>query len=190
VVRALGIAAVAWGGLAAYGRAEAGGAVGLMVDAGVPEGLGASLVYRPHGLLRLHVGGGHNLAAGPGVNAGLSLRLVDWVIAPSLNVSGGRYFEANANGTVGMLVGDPQLDSPVLREVGYYYTSGHVGLEFGAETVTVFLHAGMSVVRARIHNLEAVVAAANDSDATISISEDPRVVVAGPTARAGLIFYF
>src|SRR5262245_56202837 len=69
--------------------------VGVMLDAGLPDGANASLVLRPVSWLRAHAGGGTN-AISPGVRVGATL--LPFGSGPSATIEGGHYFEGNANG--------------------------------------------------------------------------------------------
>src|SRR5262245_38975876 len=109
--------------------------VGLMVDAGVPDGANASLVFRPWSFLRLHAGGGTNLIA-PGVRGGASLMLGSL----SATAEAGHYFSGDANGLARNVTGNMAIDVPALREVGYDYVNLSLGMEFGPSWMTFFIH--------------------------------------------------
>ena len=65
-------------------------AFGVMADVGLPDGVGASLVYRPAKWLRVTGGGTYNMISS-GLRAGASLLPFGW--GPSLTVEGGHYFD-------------------------------------------------------------------------------------------------
>src|SRR5689334_19127562 len=100
------------------------GHIGVMVDAGVPDGVNGALIYRPWNFLYVHGGGGYNLIS-PGIRGGASLYLLPWVVSPSLNVEAGHYFPGNANNAV-MKVSGEDPDSPLLESVGYDYQNLHL----------------------------------------------------------------
>src|SRR5947199_8257800 len=67
--------------------------LGVMVDAGLPDGGTASLVFRPSRWLRVHGGGGYN-AVSPGVRAGVTL--VPFGMGSSATLEAGHPSEGNA----------------------------------------------------------------------------------------------
>jgi hypothetical protein len=166
--------------------------LGVMADAGLPDGANASLVYRPRRWLRVHGGGGYNMVS-EGIRAGATL--VPFGMGPSATLETGHYFDGNANGVVQRFAGQ-SFSSPLLARIGYDYTNFHLGLDFGYHHVTFFVHGGMSYVRAQVHNLESVVSsqasAASDGNGTtsVSIKQDPTVQAWFPSAKLGLIVYF
>jgi len=166
--------------------------MGLMADAGLPDGVNGSLVYRPARWFRAAVGGGYNMISS-GVRGGVTL--APFGAGPSLTLEGGHYFEGNANGVVRKVAGASYQDSAVLERVGYDYANAHLGLELGWKRVTFYIHGGMSYVRARVHNFDSVLqsqASANGFDSTgteVSIKQDPIVRVIAPSAKLGLIVY-
>src|SRR5262252_2974445 len=83
--------------------------------------------------------------------AGASLLPFGW--GPSLTVEGGHYFDGDANGLVRKFAGSGYQSSAVLERVGYDYANAHLGLDLGFRRVTFFVHAGMSFIRASVHNV-------------------------------------
>jgi len=168
---------------------------GVMVDAGLPDGVNGSLVFRPTPRIRLHAGGGYNLIA-PGVRAGASVSAFPFWITPSASVEVGHYFRGDANAAVRMITGDEEFDEPVLRDVGYSYANAHLGIELGYSRVTFYVHAGMSVVQGTIRQLQETIERDADQpmepggDTMVEIREDPSARVVSPSARLGLIVYF
>lgn len=157
-----------------------------MVDAGVPDGANASLVYRPFGWLRVHAGGGTNLIA-PGVRAGVSLLPLGSAI--SLNVEGGHYFRGNANSLARTVSGNNTVDVAALRDVGYDYANFHLGLELSFSVVTLYVHGGMSYIRGQIHDIGPTINDSISGDGTVTVTEDPTVHAWAMSARVGLIVY-
>jgi hypothetical protein len=173
--------AIVLGGGAAQAKS-----LGVMVDAGLPDGAVASLVYRPWSFLRLTAGGGTNLVA-PGVRGGLSL------IWGSLaaTAQAGHNFAGDANGLARSLTGNSAIDVPALREVGYDYVNLSLGLEFGPSWLTFFVHGGMSRVTGTVKQLgPTITEAAKDDGTTVTFGSDPNVKIWTVSARAGLIVYF
>lgn len=163
------------------------GRLGVMLDAGVPDGVTGSLVFRPVRAVMIHGGVGHNLI-GPGVRAGVSLQPLPWAVRPSLSLEAGHYFPGDANRAlrrVGAVEPDSE-DNPMLEEVGYQYANAHLGLELGRSRAVFYIHAGFSAVRGRIRNAGAALAG---DDQTIELRDDPEITLWTPSARLGLIIF-
>ncbi|HKA88662.1 MAG TPA: hypothetical protein VKH36_06240 [Acidimicrobiia bacterium] len=171
--------------LAVPARAEDVRRFGLMLDAGVPDGANASLVFRPAGWFRVHAGGGTNLIA-PGVRAGVSLMPLPGM---SLNAEGGHYFRGDANGLARMLSGDGTVDVPALRDVGYDYANFHLGLELTFSWLTLYVHGGMSYLHGQVRNIGPTLNQSIGGDGMVTVSEDPTVHAWAASARVGLIVY-
>lgn len=164
--------------------------VGMMVDAGLPDGANASLVLRPFSWLRAHGGGGYNMIS-KGVRIGATL--LPFGSGPSATLEAGHYFDGDANGLAQRFAGS-SFASPLLERVGYDYANAHLGLDFGSRRVTFYIHGGMSYVRADVHNLDSVVASTasmngGNGSTEISINKDPTVRAWFPSAKLGLIVY-
>jgi hypothetical protein len=165
--------------------------LGVMADAGLPDGANASLVFRPLRWLRVHGGGGYNLVS-TGVRAGATV--VPFAMGPSATLEAGHYFDGNANGAVQRFAGQ-SFSTPLLERFGYDYANFHLGIDLGYRRVTFYLHGGMSYVRAQVHNLDSVVASQTPSSdgngsTEVSIKQDPTVRAWFPSAKLGFIFYF
>ncbi|MCP4446634.1 MAG: hypothetical protein GY811_15005 [Myxococcales bacterium] len=171
-------------------RAE-DGSVGLMVDAGLPDGVSGSLVWRATPRIRAHGGMGYNGFA-PGVRAGVSLAAFPYFITPTATVEAGRFFQGNANTLAQMVSGDSSFDEPVLREFGYDFANAHLGIELGYSGMTFYVHGGMSALQMRVRNLDETLAASfEDSEGPkLEVRSDPVVRVIAPSARAGFVYYF
>lgn len=100
--------------------------LGAMLDAGVPSGAGASIVYRPVRALRVHAGAAHN-GFGPGAGGGVTLAPLAGTVTPTLTVEAGRFSAA---------------------ELGYDYATAHVGVELGTRAYVFYLRGGVSGVDA------------------------------------------
>jgi hypothetical protein len=153
--------------------------LGFMLDAGVPDGTTASLVYRPWYWLRLHLGAGYNLVS-PGVRGGLSIVPLRTWLSPSASVEGGHYFQGDANRAVGWLVGDPGLDNALLKSLGYSYVNVHGGLELGGRRCAFYVHAGWSWIDLSLKPRPT---------AGMTFSEPPRSRAAGLSGRLGFVVY-
>src|SRR5262252_4826295 len=163
---------------------------GVMMDAGVPDGANASLVFRPLSWLRAHGGGGTNMVS-KGVRIGATL--LPFGSGPSATLEAGHYFDGDANGLAQRFAGST-FSSPLLQRLGYDYVNAHLGLDLGSGRVVFYIHGGMSYIRATIHNFGSVVAgAATENGANgsteVSVKADPIVKAWVPSAKLGLIVY-
>jgi hypothetical protein len=159
--------------------------VGVMLDLGVPDGANVSLVVRPARFVELHAGGGTNLVS-PGVRAGAVLHLLPTAVSPTLSAEVGRYFPGDGNAALIRLGLAAESDEPVLREVGYDYGNLHLGVHAGRGRVAVFLHAGYSVIRGELRQVEASFVAAGLGH---QVPEDPTFTIITPSARLGLAVF-
>lgn len=166
-------------------HAERWPVVGVMADAGLPDGAIGSLVVRPWQWVRVYGGGGSN-SISKGWRGGMSL--VPFGAGPSLSLEYGHYNDGDANGLVRRVVSGGFSGSPLLERVGYDYANAHVGLEFGGQRFTFFVHGGVSQVWAQLHNLNAALKDTGSST-TIQVNQDPKVKVFGSSLKVGLIIY-
>lgn len=163
---------------------------GVMVDAGMPDGVNTSFIYRPAPQLRLHAGGGYNFIS-QGVRAGVTMLVLDNWISPSFSLELGHYFAGNANGLAGALIGDQGINLGVLQSVGYNYGNGHIGVEVGIRRFTFYLHLGMSFMMTEARQLnELFTEAAEPGEPMIEIRDDPSLLFYTVSARLGVIVYF
>lgn len=162
--------------------------LGVTVDAGVPDGANAALVFRPVSRLRIHAGASHN-AVSYGARAGITVSPLRTWIAPTLSVDYGRFSDGNANPVVQMISGDGSSSSSVLERFGYSYANAHLGLEFGRTRATFYIHAGISYVTGKLQGLSEA-SDMTDSGTTITFSEAPTFAATTASARIGLVVYF
>jgi hypothetical protein len=167
-------------------HAESWPCVGLMMDAGIPDGAIGSLVVRPWQWFRVYGGGGSNSVSN-GWRGGLSL--LPFGAGPSVSVEYGHYNDGDANGVVRRLVGGQFGGSPLLSQVGYDYANAHAGLDFGGKNVIFFVHGGVSMVWAQIHNANSALQSSTGSTTVVQLGEDPKVKAVGSSLKVGLIFF-
>lgn len=172
-------------GALAAGEARAESKVGVMIDAGVPDGGTAALVLRPVTRVRLSGGVSHN-GVGPGVRAGATVAALTGWFTPTVSATYGRFFERDANPMARLVLGDPEMSEPALERFGYQYGDAHVGLEMGRERVTFYVHAGMTRVQTTLHEVDE---AGTEEEASVTFTEDPSVTVTTVSARIGLVVY-
>lgn len=161
--------------------------LGVTVDAGVPDGAAASIVYRPISQFRFHAGATHNMIT-TGVRAGVSIVPLKSWFSPSINFDAGSYQEGDANPLVQMISGDSEFHNDQLEKVGYRYANAHLGLELGRQRATFYLHAGGSYIAGKVRNLDA--ATDGTGATTVSFTTDPDVRLLTVSAKLGLIIYF
>ena len=169
--------------------------LGVMADAGIPDGMQGSLVLRPWKALRLSAGGGYNMIS-KGVRVGATL--LPFGRGPSGTLEAGHYFEGNANGQAAKVFGPGIASSPLgpsLQHFGYDFVNAHLGLDFGYKRATFYIHGGMSYVQSHVHNIDQIFhtnATINGLDANgtqVSIPQGATVKYLGPSGKIGLIVY-
>ena len=151
--------------------------IGLILDAGVPDGANLGLVARPFSWLRLHAGGSYNLVSA-GVRGGVSYVPFNYWIVPTLTVEGGHFFDGNARSSIKAIAGLDVEYAP--EKVSYTYANGHLGLEFGGDWYTIFLRGGMSFVHASVRP---------PSQDDVRFEEDVTITAWAPSAKLGFIVY-
>lgn len=161
-------------------RSDAKPWLGLMVDAGVPDGAQLAAVWRPVHWIRFHGGGGYNLA-GFGLRGGLSLVPFDAVFSPSLVVEGGHFFGGDFRGFVADVVGEAPDGTP--ESLSYSYGNLHLGLELGSDDFTFYLRGGYSLIEATV-----TPAQPTEGDA-LRFEGDGRVSALVPSAKLGFVLY-
>lgn len=156
---------------------------GVLVDAGAPDGIGASLVATPGRFFRLHAGGLTN-GVGAGVRLGVLLvAFPRFAFRPILGVDGGYVF-GGLGEWLPQLIEDPGLRRAVTgATVGF--VNAQVGFELGSEHVAFVLRAGLSWVDVSL------------ASQSLSVGDSATVSVRGialrgfiPSARLGFIFCF
>lgn len=157
--------------------------VGVQLDVGVPDGIGASLVVTPGRFLRISVGG---LSNGVGAGVRLGLMLVAFpssAFRPLLGVDGGYVF-GGAAAWLPQLITDDTARAAITG-VNVAFASAQVGFELGSKHVAFTLRAGLSYIDVGL------------SDQTFSTGGATTVTARGltvngfiPSARLGFIFCF
>ena len=159
--------------------------LGVALDAGVPSGVGASLLVQPLPWLRLHGGAATN-GAGAGVHAGLSFLPFRSFLTPTLTVEVGHFFEADATALAEIAVPLTPVGEQMLERFAYDYASAHLGLELGAQDAfVVYTRAGVAWIDARMQGAEGEI----DDGVTLSLAS-PRMRALAPSAELGVAFFF
>lgn len=157
--------------------------LGVQVDVGAPDGIGASLVVTPWRYLRLSVGGLSN-GVGAGARAGLTLvAFPNSAFRPLLGVDGGYVFGGQAAWLPG-LISDANLRN-VISGVSVGFGNAHVGFELGSKYVAFTLRAGLSYVDLTMGS-QSLPAGDNASISANGISLKGVI----PSARLGFIICF
>ena len=168
--------------------------LGMTIDAGLPDGAGASIVYRPWKWLRVRAGGNYNGVSG-GISGGVTLLPpVFFPILPTATIEAGHYFEGDANWIARLATGNQSTDIASLKRVSYDYVNGHLGLEFGAQNRFVFyIHGGFTYLHTTINDLQTTINQQNSgsgSSTTTVTVKDPVVNAIVPSGKLGFLIYF
>jgi hypothetical protein len=166
--------------------------LGVMADAGVPDGINGALALRPARWLRLHLGGGHNTVSA-GYRGGFTVLPLG--AGPSFGVDVGHYRDGDANGLVRGFVGTNRWLTPLFERIGYTYVNTQLGLELGRGSFQFFVHGGVSYLRAVIHNAQSALdgngnASTATTNTTVRITRDPIVRAWIPSVKLGMVVYF
>jgi hypothetical protein len=166
--------------------------LGVMADVGLPDGIIGSLAIRPLSWVRLSAGGGSNLISS-GWRTGITL--LPFGAGPSASFEYGRYSDGDANGLAKKIVGGSFAGSPALQRVGYEYMNAHLGWDLGFRRFVFFVHAGVTMLRGRIHNLDAAIrdTTTHVPSATgtteVVVPQDPTGKAVSASVKLGLIVY-
>jgi hypothetical protein len=161
--------------------------VGLMADAGLPDGFMGSLTVRPIPYLRLHAGAGANTSS-PGVRGGLTLLPLG--TGPSLSVEIGHYLDGEANGLVRRSVAGLGRFASYVHRLNYTFANAHAGIDIGERGFTFFIHGGFTYLRARLRDVQAPPDTVTSTGRTsIAFREDPIIKMFTPSLKVGLIVY-
>ena len=162
--------------------------LGLSLDAGVPDGASATVLYRPWRYVRFGGGMLYNYV-GYGALGSVSV-LPYFPVAPSLTLEAGHYFEANAASRISQFTHVDDNLKPLLQRVGYTFVNAQLGLEFGHPNwFGFFVRGGLS--RVWLSSSGASQASITTSNGTrITFPADPSARLGIPTAKLGLMFFF
>jgi hypothetical protein len=162
---------------------------GLLVEGGFPEGLAASVVFRPVSEVRLWAGPAWNYV-GWGVHGGVTVIPWHTGISPFLSLGGGRYFSADARFLAGSS-GVPEEVEPLLTNVSYDFLNARVGIEIGTRNAfAITIAAGLSYVALDAEGTTTTeVDAGGGTTATVTFT-DPRLRGTVPSANVGIQLWF
>jgi len=163
--------------------------IGLMLDGGFPDGLGASVLFRPIWFARLHAGGTYNFL-GPGLRAGATLVPFHFPIVPTASVEYGHAFQADAGALASKFGKLSATEKTLLKRVGYDYLSLQLGLETGSQTgFAWFTRVGVSWVWTRARDFQQALQPTVPAGVTVE-STDPKIRVVTPSINTGFNLYF
>ncbi len=158
--------------------------LGVQLEAGFPDGAGASLNASPTRWLRVHVAGLTN-GAGAGVRLGVTVSPLGAVlryVRPILGVDAGWFFNGDATWLPGLP--DNAMLKSVLRDVSYGFANAQVGFELGNATFCFVIRGGLSYLDLTLGNPKVDL-----GGATLSVSGlGLRGLV--PSARIGFMVCF
>jgi hypothetical protein len=162
---------------------------GLLLDAGVPDGLGVSLAFRPAHWLRLQLGVLENTASA-GVRAGVTWLPLDYWITPTLTLEGAHYFEGNANSLVRRFSNNLGADKSILNDFNYDFVNAHVGLEIGGRRFAFYLRVGESYVSTTLRNVQPFLQQQATGNVVVESAQNIKASYRGPSAKLGFVLYF
>ena len=155
---------------------------GLLVDAGVPGGVGLSGMFRPWSFLRLEAGANWDYLSF-GLRGGVTVIPFEWGITPTLHFEGGHYFPADAS-----RFSTDRGAQIVLQRVPADYLSASLGLELGSQQRFVFfLRMGLSWIWSEADNLAAAINA--ESPGTAESSAPAPLLLRVPTVSVGVLLF-
>lgn len=116
---------------------------GLMVDAGVPDGVGLSGLWRPLPWLRVHAGAVAG-TVGQGIRGGLGLVPLQQSVSPLLELELGHALRADYDTLLERLGGQPRGTGALLSGLGYSYATAAAGVEWNlSERMAVCARVGL-----------------------------------------------
>ena len=162
---------------------------GLLVEGGFPEGLAASVVFRPVPEVRLWAGPAWNYL-GWGVHGGVTVIPWHMGLSPFLSFGGGRFFSADATFLSGSS-GVPEEVEPLLSNVSYDFLNARVGIEIGTrDAFAITIAAGLSYVSLDAKGTTTTpVDMGGGTTATVTFT-DPHLRGTIPSASVGVQLWF
>lgn len=169
---------------AAAARAEPG-PYGVMGDVGLPDGMVASLAYRAHPHLDLHLGLGHN-TNGFGARTGAAWLPLRAALSPFAALEAGWYLQADTPGWLQDTAKSAGLDDKTLQRVGYWFANAHLGVRVGSPTAAFYLQGGLSFIDATAD----IIKPKPSYTPPVDLYRETEVRVWAVGGRAGLVYFF
>lgn len=162
--------------------------LGVMADAGAPDGFMAGLMFRVSPRWRLNGGAGYNTMS-LGVRAGIRTDLLTGPVSPYAAVELGYYGAGEAQAWMRSIASDAGLDAAQLHSVRYRFANFHLGLRFGGDRAALFVQGGVSRVDS---TLEVVQLRAADGPDAPGVEIHAASTLSGwiPSGRFGLAASF
>jgi hypothetical protein len=160
-----------------------------MLDAGLPDAVGASVLFRPLPWLRFSGGLATN-TVGVAARAGVGVAFY-FPITPSLNLDVGHYFRADYRPLLNKLGMSDSSGSigPMLQNIGYDFASATLGLELGSPRhFCFFVRAGISYWAFDLTQSEALLRATLEDEGLRA--DDIKLRFTSPSAKLGFLIYF
>lgn len=156
--------------------------LGIMVDVGLPDGLGINFVVRPVSWFQLHAGGDCLVYTG-GIRGGISFAIPTGSrVSPSLTFDIGYQFPRDLNWLIG-------TNTPWLQHVGFMYGDLQVGIEIKIkQNWNLFFHAGVSYLRGSLGDVQGTTQISGKS-ISFQILENTETAII-PSLKFGFIYYF
>jgi hypothetical protein len=161
---------------------------GIAVDAGIPDGLAASAAFRPWRPLRLEAGITYNVLAF-GLRAGVDVSPFALRVAPVFHAEIGHTFSADASGLAARFATLSATERVLLRDVGYDYVSGQLGVEVRASSrMAFFARGGLAYFWTTARHVQEAVLAENPAS-PLRIG-DLSLRGTAPTGSLGVVLFF
>ena len=160
---------------------------GVLLDAGLPDGLGVSASFRPVYWVRFQLGALENTVS-VGARAGVTLIPFNYWITPAVTGEYGHFFEGNANNIARFITNDQTINNPMLQHLNYDFLNAHLGLELGSKRVAFYLRGGVSYVWTTVRNVQQFLRQ-NANDPSIT-AQDVHGTALAPSAKLGFIVSF
>lgn len=157
---------------------------GVMLDVGVPHGIGLSGVYRPFKMFRFH-GGAITNTGNFGLAGGATFVPFYFPVSPSLTLEGGYMFGSSLSWLERFGI---ESDFTQTR-LKYGFVNAHAGIEVGsAKRFLFYLHGGFSYLKATMSNFQGALDAATDQ--SIEVPRPVHVRATFPSAKLGFVVFF
>jgi opacity protein-like surface antigen len=114
---------------------------GFQLDAGVPDGAGLMVLFRPWAFLRVNGGLAYNVM-GAGIRGGLTATPFHWIATPTFSFDLGHYFSGDL--TKFVTASNP-AEQALLSDTPYNFWSAQIGFEVGSqEGFAFYLRGGLT----------------------------------------------
>jgi hypothetical protein len=154
--------------------------LGVQFDAGLPDGVGASAVFRPLRLVNLSAGA-ITTGLSAGMRGGLHLSPLQGFFRPTIGVDAGRMFEGSTPWV--LQAAGLRRYAGYANRTSYDFANLHLGVEVGTRRFSGFVRAGLSRVHARLSDLDP---GALDTGGEVSV-RGVNLRLQAPSLKLGLV---